>query len=270
MKAKKSLGQHFLIDGKSIQAIVDAARIDTDDLVIEIGPGRGALTEFLVRRGAQVVAIEIDNDLSNSLRKQYAMYSNFSLIAKDVQLVDIKQLVGDAGFSRAILIGNLPYHITGLLIRQILEAREVLRRAVIMVQREVAHRMTATPGKKDYGVLTTVTQTNSVPELLFDLPPSYFEPPPKVHSSVLRLGFEGAPLYSVADQVLFLKVVHAGFQQRRKMLRNTLPTLVDGDEILLNEILAEADVDASLRPEAVSVDQFERIARIWQNKTAKE
>jgi len=266
MKAKKSLGQHFLIDSMAIQRIVAEAKIDTDSLVIEIGPGRGALTEYLVRLGARVLAIEIDKDLCGILRKQYAQNTNFDLIEGDIQLADLKQLVKDAGFSRAILIGNLPYHITGILMRQILDARDELHHAVIMVQREVARRITAEPGNKDFGVLTTVTQINCVPHLLFDLPPSSFEPPPKVHSSVLRLRFDCAPLYSVVDQDLFLKVIHAGFQQRRKMLRNTLRPLFGGDEVLLEEILEEAGVASTLRPEAVSVDQFERIARTWHKR----
>jgi 16S rRNA (adenine1518-N6/adenine1519-N6)-dimethyltransferase len=142
----------------------------------------------------------------------------------------------------------------------------VLSKAVIMVQREVARRITAKPGNKDYGVLTTVTQINCVPQLIFDLPPSYFEPPPKVHSSVLRLQFDGAPQFIVEDQDLFLKVVHASFQQRRKMLRNTLRSLFDGNDDLLIEILQEAGVDATLRPEAVPVGQFELIARAWDKR----
>ena len=263
MKAKKSLGQHFLIDGQAIQNIVAEAQIGPDDLVVEIGPGRGALTEFLVRRAGRVVAIEIDTDLCGLLKRQFAEQANFSLIAEDVQQVDLKTLVREANFARAVLVGNLPYHITGTLLRQIFDAREVFHHAVIMVQREVAHRLTAVPGNKSYGVLTTVAQINSVPKLLFDLPPASFEPPPKVHSSVLKLNFECAPQYTVADQDLFLKVVHASFQQRRKMLRNTLRPLFGGDDIVFQEILTEACVADTLRPEAVSVEQFEHIARAW-------
>jgi 16S rRNA (adenine1518-N6/adenine1519-N6)-dimethyltransferase len=266
VKAKKSLGQHFLIDGSAIRQIVDAAKIGADDLVIEIGPGRGALTGLLVKQAAQVLAIEIDEDMCHILRRQFANDKNFSLVAADVQLVDLCELVQNQGFSRAILVGNLPYHITGILMRQILSARDVLSKAVIMVQREVARRITAKPGNKDYGVLTTVTQINCVPQLIFDLPPSYFEPPPKVHSSVLRLQFDGAPQFIVEDQDLFLKVVHASFQQRRKMLRNTLRSLFDGNDDLLIEILQEAGVDATLRPEAVPVGQFELIARAWDKR----
>lgn len=266
MKAKKALGQHFLIDGGAIRQIVDEAQIGADDLVIEIGPGRGALTGLLVKRAAQVVAIEIDEDMCHILRRQFAQSKNFSLIAKDVQEVDLCALVKNKKFSRAILVGNLPYHITGILMRQILGARDVLSNAIIMVQREVAHRIVAKPGNKDYGVLTAVAQITCVPQLLFDLPPTFFEPPPKVHSSVLRLKFNGISQFSVVDHDLFLKVVHAGFQQRRKMLRNTLRTLFGGNGSLLVDILQEAGVDATLRPEAVSVDQFELIARAWDKR----
>ena len=265
MKAKKSLGQHFLIDGNAIRQIVDEAKINADDLVIEIGPGRGALTEFLVRRAGQVVAIEIDKDLCGLLERQFASHQNFRLIADDVLQVDLVQLVKEAGFPRAILIGNLPYQITGILMRQIFEARDVFHHAIIMVQREVARRLTAQAGNKDYGVLTTVTQISSVPQLLFDLPPSFFDPPPKVHSSAVRLRFDCEPLYSVVSRDQFLKVVHVAFQQRRKMLRNTLRPLF-ADDVLLHEILDEVGIDATLRAEAVSVDRFEKIARAWQKR----
>ncbi len=265
MKAKKSLGQHFLIDGHSIRQIIDEAQIGTDDLVVEIGPGRGALTEFLVRVAGQVVAIEIDRDLCGLLNRTFVGHKNFRLIASDVLDVDLVQLVKESGFSRAILIGNLPYQITGILMRQILEARDAFQKAIIMVQREVARRLTANAGNKDYGVLTTVTQINCVPQLLFDLPPSFFDPPPQVHSSAVRLQFDCDPLYSVVDRDLFLKVVQAAFQQRRKMLRNTLRPLF-GDDVLLGEILGEVGIEATLRAEAVSVDGFEKIARAWQKR----
>ena len=149
--------------------------------------------------------------------------------------------------------------------RQILDAREVFHSAIIMVQREVARRLTAQAGNKDYGILTTVTQISSVPQLLFDLPPSFFDPPPQVHSSAVRLRFACDPLYLVVDRDLFLKVVHAAFQQRRKMLRNTLRSLF-GDDTLLHEILDEVGVEATLRAEAVSIDGFEKIARAWQKR----
>lgn len=266
MRAKKSLGQHFLIDGESIHKIVAEANIGPDDLVVEIGPGRGALTGLLIERAARVVAIEIDPDMCVVLHKQFADRKNFELIANDVQVVNFKELVHEKGCARAILIGNLPYHITGTLMRQILDARDVFCHAIVMVQREVAHRIIASPNSKTYGVLSTVAQIYSVPRLLFDLPPEHFDPPPKVHSSVLALQFDCDPQFLVADPDLFLKVVHAGFQQRRKMLRNTLRPLFGNDEEVLNEILEEANVAPTLRPEAVSVEQFEQIARAWHKR----
>lgn len=263
MRAKKSLGQHFLVDGEAIRNIVLAANLQPNDLVIEIGPGRGALTEFLVRSGAQVCAVEIDPDMCLLLKTQFGDQENFTLVEGDVQKVNLRELVTQSDCDRAVLVGNLPYQITGTLVRQILDARDVFRYAVIMVQREVARRMVAQPIGKDYGVLTAVTQIYCAPRLLFDLPPDAFAPPPKVHSSVLLLDFDCDPLFQVEDSDAFMKVVHAGFQQRRKMLRNTLRSLVGGDDVLLNEILEEAGVDGSLRPEAVSVDLFDQIARAW-------
>ena len=253
MKIKKRLGQHFLTDDTSVRKIVEAAEIDTDDLVVEIGPGRGALTQHLVGRAGQVVAIEVDEELCDLLADQFG--SLLKLIANNVQQVNLEAVVENEKREKAILIGNLPYQITGALIRQITDARKVWKRAVIMVQREVAQRMVAEPGSKIYGVLSVVTQVRCHVTKLFDLPPTHFYPEPKVHSSVLVLDFERASRYDIADERRLFGLVRAAFQKRRKMVRNALGGLVD------ETTLAMAGIDGQMRPEAISIDGFERICR---------
>ncbi|MCE2431832.1 MAG: ribosomal RNA small subunit methyltransferase A [Candidatus Latescibacteria bacterium] len=253
MKTKTRLGQHFLTDGASIERIVEAAQIDKEDLVVEIGPGRGALTGLLIEQSDRVVAIEVDRDLCDLLSNRFG--SRLKIVSDDVRRVNLPALVGIEKREKVVLVGNLPYHITGALIRQITDARRVWKRAVITVQREVGQRMIAPPGSKIYGVLSIVTQVRCVAKRLFDLPPAHFYPPPKVHSSVLVLDFEANSAYDIADERRLFGVVRAAFQQRRKMVRNALAGLVD------DEILIEANIDGRARPETISIDGFERICR---------
>ena len=251
MKPKKKWGQHFLVNAASAARIVEAARIGKADSVVEIGPGRGALTGALLARAKRVIAIEIDENLCALLAAQFG--SQLKLVSEDVRRVHLSALVDPR--DKAILVGNLPYHITGALIRQITDARGAWKRAIIAVQREVGQRLIAQPGSKTYGVLSIVTQVRCAAKRLFDLPPAHFFPAPKVHSSVLMLDFEAPSAYDIADERRLFGIVRAAFQQRRKMVRNALAHVVD------DEILMAADVDGRARPEALSIDGFERICR---------
>ncbi len=259
MKSRKRLGQHFLTEGASAARIVDAAQIGKEDLVIEIGPGRGALTGLLVERADQVIAIEIDRALCSTLSARFG--SRLKIVSDDVLKVNMPALVETSNREKAILVGNLPYRITGALIRQITDARKVWKRAVITVQREVGQRMIARPGNRSYGVLSIVTQVRCAAKRLFDLPPTHFFPAPSVHSSVLMLDFEATSAYDIADERRLFGVVRAAFQQRRKMVRNALAGLVD------DEMLREADIDGRARPETLSIDGFERICRALGKRT---
>ena len=253
VKRKTRLGQHFLTDSASIERIIEAAQIEKEDLVVEIGPGRGALTELLVEQADRVVAIEVDRELCDLLSDRFG--SQLKIVSDDVRRVNLPALVEMFQREKAILVGNLPYHITGALIRQITDARRIWKRAVITVQREVGQRMVAQPGSKIYGVLSVVIQVRCVAKQLFDLPPAHFYPPPKVHSSVLMLDFEANSAYDIVDERRLFGVVRAAFQQRRKMVRNALAGLID------DEILMEVNIDGRARPETISIDGFERICR---------
>ena len=247
----KRLSQHFLVNAASATQIVEAAQIGNEDLVVEIGPGRGALTNLLVAQADRVIAIEIDEKLCDLLAAQFG--SQLQLVRKDVRQVNLPALVDPR--DKAILVGNLPYHLTGALIRQITDARRVWKRAVITVQREVAQRMIAQPGSKTYGVLSIVTQVRCAATRLFDLPPTHFFPAPKVHSSVLVLDFQAPSAYDIANERRLFGIVRAAFQQRRKMVRNALAHVADA------EILMMADIDGRARPETISIAGYERICR---------
>lgn len=259
IKPNKGLAQHFLTDVGAVQRIVRASGVQADDLVVEIGPGRGALTGRLLAQAGKVIGIERDEALCNFLRSRFGR--GLRLRNQDVLTVDFSDLIRREGFDLAILVGNLPYYITGAVIQRILAARNRFRRAVITVQREVAQRIVATPGNRDYGVLSIAVQLHSDPKILFDLAPGVFHPAPGVFSSVIRLDFHRETRYHVQDEPFFFRVVRTAFGQRRKMLKNALMGLVHGRMEILQRVEAMVEIDFRLRPEAVSIPEFERISR---------
>lgn len=259
--ARRRLGQHFLADASAVRQIVEAAHIEPGDLVVEIGPGRGALTGALLERASQVVGIELDKSLCEHLTRTLGAQHKFSILNSDVLLVDLAALVRARGFERAVLVGNLPYSITGAAVQQILDVRAVFSRAVLMVQREVAQRIAAPPGGKAYGILSVAVQIRTLPERLFDLSPMCFEPPPRVHSSVVRLDFSCASPVMIQDERLFFQVVRRVFGQRRKMIKNTILGLPGYNKEQLIEAFSRAEIDLHLRPESISATEYERICR---------
>lgn len=258
-KPNKGLAQHFLTDVGAVQRIVRAAGAHADDLVIEIGPGRGALTGRLLAQSGRVIGIERDEALCNFLRSRFGC--GLRLRNQDVLAVDFSDLIRGEGFERAILVGNLPYNITGAVIQRILDARCQFGRAVLTVQREVARRIVATPGNRDYGVLSIAVQLHSHPKMLFDLAPDVFYPAPRVFSSVIRMDFHRETRYRIQDERFFFRVVRTAFGQRRKMLKNALLGMVQGRMEILRRVGMSADIDFRLRPEAVTIQEYERISR---------
>ena len=257
-RPQKRLAQHFLADQVAADRIAEAAGAGPDDLVIEIGPGRGAITGRLAGIAGRLVGIELDADLCEGLAA--SLGDRARILHADCLQVDLPDLVREEGRRCAILVGNLPYNITGAIIERVLAARKSLVRAVLMVQREVARRITASPGGRDYGVLSLAVQTACVPQKLFDLRPGHFDPPPKVHSSVLRFPFDQPPPLRIQDEARFFRVVRAAFGQRRKMLRNSLMTLTEGDAGAVVDALEQADIDPRLRAESLSAEAFEHLA----------
>jgi len=254
---RKRLGQHFLADPETAREIVTSARVGPEDVVVEIGPGRGALTEHLARTGARIVAVELDDALADGIEARFAK-RGVRLVRDDALTVDLAGLTEGAG--RAVLIGNLPYRITGALMERILDAHALWRRVVVMVQREVGLRIAAAPGSRDFGILSVATAIRGSAECLFDVPPGRFDPPPKVHSSVVRIEIPAEPPYAIQDEPAFFLVVRTAFQQRRKKLRNALAKLRGVASV--DALLHDAGVDPNVRPEQVTVRQFVQIAHI--------
>lgn len=259
IKPNKGLAQHFLTDDGAVQRIVRAAGVQADDLVIEIGPGRGALTGRLLAQAGAVIGIERDEALCDFLRSRFGR--GLRLRNQDVLEVDFSDLICGEGHERAILVGNLPYYVTGAVVRRVLDARRRFKRAVLTVQREVARRIVAAPGNRDYGVLSIAVQLHAHPKILFDLAPGVFYPAPAVFSSVIRLDFHAGTRYRIHDERFFFRVVRTAFGQRRKMLKNALLGMAHGRMEILQRVGATADVDFRLRPEAVSIPEYERISR---------
>ena len=260
--SRRRMGQHFLTDIAIIRSIVEAAELEPGDQVFEIGPGRGALTFPLVATGAQVTSLEFDEQLAAALEAHSP--DDLRVVRGDALTVDFSEFVGTTDRNRSVLVANLPYRITGALLKKILEAG-CWDRAVLMVQREVGRRLAAKVGSKDYGILTIAANLRSDVAYLFSVPSGCFNPPPKVVSSVVSLRFRDDGL-CVRDEKLFFRVVRSAFQQRRKMLRNSLADTLNG---CVEEVFEAAGLDPSGRPESVSVDGFDRICRAYTDLTER-
>ena len=242
--ARRKLGQHYLIQGKPLERIAAAACPEPEPLVIEIGPGRGALTRRLLARAERVIALEIDPWLVEYLRRELAGAPGLEVVQADVLTTDLSQ------WGRAVIAGNLPYYITSPIIEKTIEARAVVRRAVYLVQKEVAERISAGPGTRDYGYLTVAVRLFYEATLLFDVKPGAFHPPPKVDSAVVRLEPAArAETLGIDDPSQFLRFVSRCFHQKRKTIRNNLA----GD--YPREAL-DGMSEASARAEQLSIEQL--------------
>ena len=220
MRAKKHLGQNWLVDRRYAERIVDAVAPSERDLVVEIGPGPGALTDLLVPRAGHTLAVELDRRMREPLVARHAP-DRLTVVEADVLEVDLAMLVEEARrahptLDRVKVAANLPYYISTPVVARIIAARAAIHDATLMLQREVVERLTATPGGKDYGSLTVFVATYCVAKRLFDVPPGAFRPQPTVVSSVVRLELRPAPAVDIADEALFDTIVRASFAQRRK------------------------------------------------------
>jgi 16S rRNA (adenine1518-N6/adenine1519-N6)-dimethyltransferase len=253
MPSKPKLGQNFLHDANAIQRIVAALGDCSASTVIEIGPGNGALTRTLVARAGHVLAIELDDDLAARLRTQFPT-ERVTIIHEDVLQFDFSS-AATAANERLPIIGNLPYYITSPILLKLAGSHASLDRAVLMMQREVADRIVASPGSRDYGSLSVTVQMYGPAERLFTLPPSAFSPPPEVHSTVVRWRF--APRFSElrVDEAGFLAFLRQAFAQKRKTLANNLRAAGISAESV-QRALNVAEVGSRTRAEELSLEQF--------------
>lgn len=266
---KPKLGQHFLRDENVARRIVDALGDVSQRTVLEIGPGTGAITGMLVRRARRVIAIELDKVLAAQLRMQLAMASNIEVIEGDVLAIDFDTIFGPKpGTSRpglewkpdpVDLVGNLPYFITTDILLRLFEYRRYFRQMVIMVQREVGERISATPGTRDYGLLSATAQVYTTVEQLFTLPPGAFNPPPKVHSTVLRLTVAPQLEQLGVEEGAFIRFLKLSFGQKRKTLWNNLKSQYNSD--VLRAALLESGVKPNVRAEALPLERTAALFR---------
>jgi len=254
LRPKKSLGQNFLTDENIARKIVSAISVTPDDRVLEIGPGTGVLTKYLVEQAGAVTAVEIDNSLAPQLAERFAGFPNFELIHADVLKVPLPSILGNAAKWR--VVANLPYHITSPLLFKLFEHSRLFLDATLMLQKEVAQRIVAAPGSRTYGILSVFCQLYADVRILFVVRKNVFFPVPEVDSAVVQWKFKDRLPLTESEEPLFRSVVRGVFAQRRKMLRNSLKSIQD-----LNLAVEQLDFDLNQRPEQLSIDDFLRLTR---------
>ncbi|MEE8466378.1 MAG: 16S rRNA (adenine(1518)-N(6)/adenine(1519)-N(6))-dimethyltransferase RsmA [Dehalococcoidia bacterium] len=256
---RKSLGQHFLADSRTAGRILDAADLSPDDLIVEIGPGRGALTKRLVERVRRVVAIELDAELAAALPARLDNPANLTCVAADARVADLAELIAPETSYK--VVANLPYYAANPIIRRLLESEPKPEILVVMVQQEVAKNMVAQPG--NMGILSVATQFYAKTKMVCTVPPKSFRPPPKVTSAVVRLDVLAAPAADVASESGFFEVVRAGFAAPRKQLRNSLSQGLGIEPVSGGLILEQAGIDATRRPQTLEIGEWATIYQVW-------
>lgn len=260
---QKKFGQNFLVDAHVLGKIVEAADVGEDDFVLEIGPGIGTMTQYLCERARQVLAVEIDKNLIPVLKETLSPYSNVEIIQGDILRQDIAEIAEKYNGGKPIkVVANLPYYITTPIIMSLFESRVPLENVTVMVQKEVADRMKAMPGTKDYGALSLAVQYFAEPYLAANVPPNCFIPRPRVGSAVIRLTARTEPPVSVEDEKLMFRLIRASFNQRRKTLQNAIAN--SGELPYSKEetgrVIQEAGLAPSVRGEKLGLAEFAALA----------
>lgn len=260
---QKKFGQNFLIDTHVLEKIVDAAGVNKEDMVLEIGPGIGTMTQYLAEHARHVVAVEIDPHLIPILEETLADYDNITVINSDILKLDIKELAQTYNQGKPIkVVANLPYYITTPIVMGLLESDVPIDNITVMVQKEVADRMQVGPGTKDYGALSLAVQFYADPYIVANVPPNCFIPKPNVGSAVIRLTRHQIPPVEVKDSKLMFRLIRASFNQRRKTLQNGLnnsPEIPFSKELIV-EAIESLGVSPTIRGEALTLAQFARLA----------
>lgn len=263
---QKKFGQNFLIDTHVLDKIINAAEITKEDLVLEIGPGIGTMTQYLCEHAREVIAVEIDKNLIPILQNDtLAMYDNITILNEDILKVDINKLVQERNGGKPIkVVANLPYYITTPIIMGLFESHVPIDNITVMVQKEVADRMQSAPGSKDYGALSLAVQYYADPYIAANVPPNCFMPRPNVGSAVIRLTLYKDSPVQVKDEAFLFRLIRASFNQRRKTLVNGLTNSAEltltKDEIL--EAIREMGLIETIRGEALTLKQFATLANI--------
>lgn len=260
---QKKFGQNFLIDTHVLDKIISAAHITKEDMVLEIGPGIGTMTQYLAEAAGKVIAVEIDRNLIPILEDTLSEYNNVRVINEDVLKLDLRKLADEENRGKAIkVVANLPYYITTPIIMGLFENHVPVESITVMVQKEVADRMQTGPGNKDYGALSLAVQYYAEPYIVANVPPNCFMPRPKVGSAVIRLTRHEKPPVEVKDEKLMFDIIRASFNQRRKTLANGLN---NSDKItcskeIITKAIEKLGKGASVRGEALSLQEFAKLS----------
>lgn len=266
-RTKSRMGQVFLKDDDYLRDVADAARLETSDNVLEIGSGRGQLTQFLVRRAAAVFAVELDRRLADETERYFKDFDNLTIVEGNILDIDLYDVLGNA--VPAVCVGNIPYYITGPIIDMLFEYRKIIPRWQLLLQKEVARRIVAGPGSKEYGRLSIKLQYYGVPALEFEIPRDAFEPVPEVDSALVSYYYRDKPPVRVADETRFFYLVDYLFAERRKKVRNRLPALIGGtvSRSDIDDALNRLGVAVNCRPEELSLEDFAALHN-WLENTA--
>lgn len=266
IKANKRYGQNFLVDDEILHQIIEVSNIQEEDLVIEIGPGLGNLTEFILEKASYALLIEIDSNMVKIIQNRFCEKHNYKLIEKDILQLKldtiIDQIERERGtkFNSVKVVANLPYYITTPILFQLLQKEGRIKTITVMVQKEVANRMVAHPKTKDYGILSLMTQYESIPEIQIEVPRTSFVPVPNVDSAVITLQKEKR--YVVKEEELFFKLIHASFSMRRKKMINSLYNTkwMNLEKDVIEDIFHRCEIDLNTRAEELSMNQFIQIS----------
>lgn len=260
--AKKSFGQNFLVDENYIGKIIGALKPEKDEIVVEIGAGRGALTEKLVGKTGKTIAVELDRDLIPELQKKFGRRENFQLIERDALKIDF-EAIAEVENRKLKLVANLPYYISTAILQKLIEQRAAFSEMVLMFQREVVRRIAAAPNDSERGYLTVLVEAHLETEKLFDVPPQAFRPAPKVWSSIIRLTPKENSAVETTDERHFRQIVSVGFAQKRKTILNNLKHLPP--EMLnkfgtVENLLIDCEIDSKRRAETLTVAEWKKLA----------
>ena len=271
VSANKNLGQNFLIDQDVIDAIINASEISADDLIIEIGPGLGTLTKFLIEKAGNVIAVELDKKMVQILNDRFINNDNFEIINEDILKIDLNKIIKakkeEKGLKSAKIVANLPYYITTPIVMNLLENELDLESITIMIQKEVADRIASVPGSKLSGAITYSVHYYAIPEIKKVVPNTSFIPMPQVDSEVIKLKIRNEPAVLVENKKLFFELIKASFMQRRKTLANALQNVkIFNSKEEIKEILIKLNLDENIRGEKLSLQDFANLTNVIAGK----
>lgn len=267
IRANKNLGQNFLIDENVINAIINSANISKEDLVIEIGPGLGTLTQFLLEQAGKVICIELDTRMLEILKERFLMYENFKIINEDVLKVNLEKIIKEEKRQKEIknvkIVANLPYYITTPIIMKLLEEKLDIESITVMIQKEVAERLIATPGEKNTGAITYTVYYYCISEKVLEVPNTSFIPKPEVTSEVIKLNIRKEPVVEIQEENKMFKIIKSAFMQRRKTLINALTNAkIFQDKEQGIQILKQNNLEINVRPENLTIKDYADITKL--------